>query len=174
MTTYTKCTETVLNMAREMIDKYHPDLEDAMIGFLFRDEAQMSKGKLVLAAAKKAPAWIQPYAELEFLIIIAEDEWNKMQDSRRMALIDHELSHCTFRKGEPKIVGHDFEEFHHIIERHGLWTMDLFVAKDRFDNAQKELEGFEMPSGTGKVVTIDNVVTNDNLEAVTEELFEKP
>ena len=167
MTIYTKCTETVLTIAREMIDKYHPSLQDALIGFLFRDEAQVSKGVHIFATAKKAPAWVQPYADLDFLIIIAEDIWKTLTANRRAALIDHELCHCSFVDGEAKIWAHDFEEFQVIIERHGLWTQELFKAKDKFANAQKTFQGFEAPKFRGKVVTIDN------LEVVTEEVFDK-
>ena len=158
MTEYTKCSELVLNMANEIIEESHPSLYEANIGFLFRDEAQEAKGKTILATAKKAPAWVRPYADLDFLIVIAKDEWDKMQTSRREALIDHELCHCTFWDGEAKILGHDIEEFHAIIERRGLWNYDLFTAKDKFANAQRPLEGFETPKKEGKVSTIEKVV----------------
>jgi hypothetical protein len=58
----------------------------------------------------------------------------------RMALVDHELSHCWFatvdndgvtqkfhQDGSPwwTIRGHDLEEFCGVVERHGLWSEDL-------------------------------------------------
>ena len=158
MTQYTKCSETVLNMAERIIEQYHPSLYKANIGFLFRDEAQISKGKYVYATAKKAPAWVQPYAELDFLIVIAEDIWSTLTTERRKALIDHELCHCAFVEGKAVIWGHDFEEFHAIIERRGLWNQDLFTAKEKFASAQKTFEGFDSPKEKGSVQTIEKVI----------------
>ncbi len=161
MAEYTKASDLVLRIARELIEEFHPWLEEAMIGFLFRDEAQVSKGKITLATAKKAPRWIQPYADLDFLIIIAKDQWNLMTTERARALIDHELCHCCFVEGTASIWAHDFEEFHQIIERHGLWTYDLIEAGKKFETAQPTLKGFEAPKTKGKVLTIEKVITTD-------------
>ena len=159
MAEYTKAPESLLSIARTLIDEVHFELKEANIGFLFRDEAQVSKGKVILGTAKKAPRWVQPYANLDFLIIIAKDEWDRMQQTRRIALIDHKLCHLIWDDGEPKIKGHDIEEFHEIIDRHGLWNFDLYHAKKLFEKAQKPMKCFEPPKREGKVSTIEKVIT---------------
>ena len=45
-----------------------------------------------------------------------------MTPEQRRALIDHELSHCSFLDQVPEMRHHDIEEFKHIIERYGFWT----------------------------------------------------
>jgi hypothetical protein len=112
-------------MANEIVEKYHPDLKEANIGFLFRDETQVSQGKEVLGKASKVPDRLKPYLDYDFIIWIDESAWIKLMDHQRKALIDHELCHCTLDEGAAKMVHHDIEEFQAIIERHGVWHSDL-------------------------------------------------
>ena len=63
--------------------------------------------------------------ECDFIITINWPSWIVMEDHQKSALIDHELTHCTYtdRKGElvPALREHDLEEFREIVDRHGLW-----------------------------------------------------
>ena len=52
--------------------------------------------------------------------------WTKLSPPQRIALVDHELSHCGVNdKGNWVVMPHDVEEFASIVERWGLWTGDL-------------------------------------------------
>ena len=60
------------------------------------------------------------------MIWIQEEIWRLLGEDGKRALLDHELSHCSFdTNDEAVIIPHDFEEFSVIIERHGLWRKSL-------------------------------------------------
>jgi len=60
-----------------------------------------------------------------------------MDDERKRALIDHELTHCTVEDSVFKTRGHDVEEFHSIIQRYGTWSNTLVKAKDAMERAEQ-------------------------------------
>lgn len=136
----------VERVAKKLIGKYHMDLSDHDIDirYVFRSEHAKSSGKAVFGRAKKVSGLNAYLAQLEdpdetgisgaegdfFVIEIAEDIWRELKQDARVALVDHELSHCgvTFDKDENiKLVcyPHDLEEFNAIVERHGLWRPDV-------------------------------------------------
>jgi hypothetical protein len=127
MTEWSEASEDVVRVGREMVAKYHPDLEEANIGFLFRDTAQKSGDVAVWGKASKVPARLKPLLDYDFIIWIAEDLWEgELSEQQREALVDHELCHCGFDdNGNPKMVHHDIEEFKCVVERHGIWTNEL-------------------------------------------------
>lgn len=131
----------VARIAEELIPKDHPELEGVRIEYVFRDPPATSKGKQVWGQAKKVTglsAYLaapeesdQRHAEDLFVIEIAETVWAMLEPAQRIALVDHELSHCTIDVDDEnetftlKTVAHDFEEFRGVIERHGLWDGSL-------------------------------------------------
>lgn len=137
MVQWSEASQTVIRLAEELIEQYHKPLRKARVGFVFRSEAQISQGKTVLGKASKVSDKLKPVLELDFLIWIAGDAFEKMSDERKRALIDHELSHCTIEEGQFKMRHHDVEEFHSIIERYGLWTYDLQLTKEAIDKAEQ-------------------------------------
>lgn len=131
----------VERIAAELIPKHHPELEGVRIDYVFRDPPATSKGKQVWGTARKITGLSANLAAPEqsdgrdvddlFVIEIAETVWVMLEPSQRIALVDHELSHCTIDVDEDsetftlKTVAHDFEEFRGVIERHGLWDGSL-------------------------------------------------
>ena len=116
-------SDDVIEIAKEIIAKWHPHLRYARIGFLFRSEAPVSGGRVTLGKAKLVTGEMNVYADYDFLIWLARDYYSGMTDAQREALIDHELCHCLFDEAEGKaaIRGHDIEEFNCILDRHGFW-----------------------------------------------------
>ena len=159
MATYwSKADESVIRMAQEVIDEFHPDLEEARIGFLFRDPPQFSQGRMVLGKAKKDSAQDQALLPLDIIIWVAYDYWGKAMPEQRRALIDHELCHCRYDSEEEKasMVGHDVEEFLEVIERYGMWRPALM----RLEQTVRQLElPIEKPDaaegGRGELVAVD-------------------
>lgn len=131
----------VAAIAADLIPKYHPSLltEGVTIRYVFRRKATKSAGRVILGTARKVggiPALLAEHEPDEhylkraglFVIEIAEDEWDALDGDQRVALVDHELTHCWVNDEGPlklEIVGHDVEEFAQIVERHGLWKGDL-------------------------------------------------
>lgn len=136
----------------------HAHLQAANIGYIFRDDELKRHGRVIAAEAilverilqsEKRYSRIVKWAVLrilgatelpDFLILIDRNIWEGMDVEQRLALIDHELSHCWYetvdgdgvtqkfhRDGSPwwAIRGHDLEEFCGVVERNGLWSEDL-------------------------------------------------
>ena len=98
--------------------------------------------------------------ELDILIVLAEDEYSRMNSLRRKALIDHELCHIILNPNTSNWTtkAHDINEFNEIIERYGLWSTDLMLIGPTVIKAVQ----LEMPAFTemtiehkGQVVTLD-------------------
>lgn len=147
MTEWIKAPEEVLTIAEELIEDHYKHLLGVNIGFIFRDEAPNSGGKITLGKASVVPAHMRPYVDFEFMIWLAEDKWHLANDLQKRALVDHELAHCIFKEGNPAMRPHDIEEFNDILERYGLWKADLWAAKTAMHTAlQISLPLFEPDS----------------------------
>jgi hypothetical protein len=124
----------VIAIARDLIEQYHPTLRQASIGFLFRDKPGKSQGREVCANAQKVPESLKPFLDYDFIIWVARKYWEggAYGEGWKLALIDHVLCHCRIDpdKEVPYIVGHDFEDFHGVIQRHGFWSTELRVIKE--------------------------------------------
>lgn len=141
--TWREAPDEVINLARRIIDNYHPHLEGASIGFLMRSETTRSGGKTTLGKARKVTAEQQVYLDFDFIIWLAEDVWYSLSQHQREALVDHELSHCKFDGLTASIAPHDVEEFTHIIERYGFW----WPASDAFEATVQQALGLTERSG---------------------------
>lgn len=122
----------IVEIGREVRKLYHPHLTNAQIRYLERAGTWRSKGKTVggTAALATPKECALAGAEINFVITINADLWDKLPDQKRRALMDHELCHCTVEldeEGYPqfKITGHDVEDFIAVIERHGAWNEGL-------------------------------------------------
>ena len=142
---YWSVDDEVIEMAQDLIEQYHPMLTDARIAIVFRDEAPSSKGRLTLGVASIINSKWRPLLndKFDFLIWLAHDQWTMMDKRKRRALLDHELCHCIFGKNGWTIRPHDIEEFHCIIQRHGLWNEDaqqmaLAIQGQLFPNGEKK------------------------------------
>lgn len=168
---WSRASDFVIEIAQELIDLYHPTLQDARIAFLFREEAPMSNGKATLGKAAKVNAQWKPLLqeEFDFVIWFAHDRWELLDRRQRRALVDHELCHCRLVDGEPTIVAHDIEEFNVIIQRHGEWLPDMQDTGRAF--RQEPL--LNVPSGRqGKLVAIDIPFgTDKQVDRETGEIF---
>jgi predicted metallopeptidase len=137
-----------------LIKAHHEHLAEARVEYVFRDTAATDKGRIVLGKARKLSglnAWLATDHDERgsdpedfFVIELAEDEWGSLSDAQRVALVDHELSHCWLEfddDGEPKLSlrTHDVEEFVAVVQRHGLWRNDL-VHLVKVGNEQLALE----------------------------------
>jgi hypothetical protein len=148
---YSKASDALVSTAKEAINKWHPTLKRAKIGFLFRDEAPTSKGRQTWGHASKVNDRMKVYTGLDFMIWISKDIWDRLTSDRRLALIDHELCHCYMGPDGPSTIGHDVEEFTAVIERHGFWTGDLLRIESLAKGEQLKL----FPEDEGGVFAVD-------------------
>lgn len=144
----------VKDIAERLIPKHHAHLRSwaEEIRYVFRKEAQVSKGRAVWGKAHKitglpcylatnAPGDVNafddtppPSADM-FVMEIAHDIWTRLTPKQQEALVDHELMHFTIEMDDNAgvvrgIRGHDVEEFSAIAQRHGAWRPDLIEFAD--------------------------------------------
>lgn len=122
-------------IGRALIEQLHQDLVNARISYLFRED--ISK---VWAKASKAGAKLAFLADIDFTIEFSWTTWLRLTAEQRIALVDHELCHCSRGdEGGWVLIEHDVEEFNGIVHRWGLWRPSLRNLKGAWDLAQIEL-----------------------------------
>lgn len=170
---WTEAKGEVLDIVRQMVNAYHPNLKMAKIGVVFRSETSSAGGYEVWAKTAKADAKTNALLEgagadmIDFLIWIAEPAWKNLSTEQRQALVDHELCHCSGVEDAWRMRGHDFEEFGEIVERHGFWNRNLFSATGAFKKALQLDLGLDLTLKTkdGRVVAVpaDLLALADNI-----------
>lgn len=144
-TEWERVPPSVVEMAQDLIEKYHRHLMIVRIGLLFRSEAPVTGGKRTLGQASTVNAKWKPLLseEFDFIIWLAADAWYEdLDDRQRRALLDHELCHCSLsNEGKPEIRPHDIEEFAEIVQRHGFWRDDLERVRMAFQGRLSLLDG---------------------------------
>jgi len=121
----------VEEVARQLINTIHGHLAEAKIKYLFRTGDWSTQKRETWGKAQRITGQQAFLTGLDFVITIHRDVWSQLTSEERMALVDHELSHCCRGDDDPNgnptwyIQGHDVEDFIGIIRRHGLWRPAL-------------------------------------------------
>jgi len=122
-------------IGRALVGHLHQELANARISYLFRED--MTK---VWAKAGRASAKVAFLADIDFTIEFSWVTWLHLTAEQRIALVDHELCHCSRGdEGGWVLIEHDVEEFAGIVHRWGLWRPSLRNFKGALDLAQIEL-----------------------------------
>lgn len=143
---WSEANDTVGTIAGGLIANYHPELATARINYVFVSEASSKGGQKVLGKVKKISGFLEWLTEADFIVEIALDEWNGLEEHQRTALVDHLLERCTGEEDEKtgdikwRVREPDVQEFSSILDRHGAWHTSLagFVSVAQRVN----LEGF--------------------------------
>lgn len=122
----------LLAVGLEVVKKHHPDLASINVGYLFRDKAPVSRGRIVMGMCVKVDDRNHVYSGKDVIIEVGRDAWDQLDDELRVVLVDHELSHIGVDlddkgnpiltdNGRPKVFikPHDIEEFSTILDRYG-------------------------------------------------------
>lgn len=127
-------------IGRVLIRAIHDHLANARIGYLYREKIER-RGQLVWAQASKAGGKLAYFSELDFLIEVNWTQWNSLDPARRLALMDHELTHCERHEaddGEKYVIGpHDLEEFNSIARRWGSWRPSIAHFSNALGHGQQ-------------------------------------
>lgn len=146
-------TEEPYEIAKGLIEKHHPDLQQFALRIVLRSlakkagrgkggcprctlgTAEIIKGRFAFFAMREEEIELQlnsfenPYQM--FWMELSGEHWYDLSDEQKAALIDHELCHMAVEfdeeKDEPTLYlrEHDIEEFEEIVQRHGMWTSGL-------------------------------------------------
>lgn len=146
--------ETLINADSEFSNPDHEHLQDAVIGFLWTNTENASKGRRVIGQAEqpifRCGKWQKARQEMQirdwfgdptpdFIITLDAIYCMDCTDMEFMALVDHELMHCgqsMDEHGSPRfnrdtglpiyaIRDHDVQEFVSIVRRYGAITDDV-------------------------------------------------
>ncbi len=134
-----KAGEDIHRTMKDLIAKYHPHLATIVeeIAVVFKEKATQIGDAVVAGKTAKAPPLVGILTEsnFQFVITLAEDEWNGMTDKQKVALLDHHLCACGAeeeeKSGEMKYFVRipDVSFFKDEVERHGYWRTSGAAAE---------------------------------------------
>lgn len=142
----------------DLVKVHHAsDLADAKIGAMYvYDVKEDRDGRVWWGRARKVSERDQEYHDHDFVIDLNFSVWRQLEKKHQRALMDHELCHCGRIEDEDGgsryyLRRHDLEEFHAVVERHGLWRPEVeqFIRKA---TGQEEATLFEGAPSTESVV----------------------
>ncbi len=130
------------NGAYELLERaleWHGDLLQAKIALAWKLHTKEDKdGRIVLGRCVKVSPLNREFIPFDFVIVLNSDYWDRFAENQRLALLDHELCHAaealtldgeqiTDEAGRKawRCRKHDIEEFRSVVERHGLYKLDL-------------------------------------------------
>lgn len=123
MSNFRKADNSVYQVFLELIEKTFPELSWYSFGLLFRQTIKKSRGNLILAEICHPTKLLSFFAKNEqgnpydFLIITDEMVWACANETDRIALLRHEMRHVHIdKKGNPRMIDHDFADFHVEVE----------------------------------------------------------
>lgn len=129
-------------LLKEVRDAHHGDTRAARIALAWKLNTKADKdGHIVLGKCIKVSDLYREYADYDFIVTLNKEFWEDLAVTKeqKIALVDHEMCHAApdynDETGEHKvdergrflfrIRRHDVEEFNDIIQRHGIWKIDL-------------------------------------------------
>lgn len=127
-------SERIKDVAMPLIKLHHGDIQHAKIAFIMKLAPEDSNGPKMptrqgkhpaMAKAKKVTPLNKVLSGFDFVLEVDETFWDVLNLDQQVALIDHELSHMAVDENGFYLKDHDFEEFLHIVERHGCWHSPL-------------------------------------------------
>jgi len=127
---YMKCGQDVIDIAQDLIEKYHTDAAFANICYLFKEKHKKQGSKIITGECSKQSDKLKILHGFDFIIEFAYDIWEQLSDIQKQALVLHELKHIEITEGKSgeiklRIAKHDLEEFRDVVEIFGLYTQDL-------------------------------------------------
>ena len=124
----------VEQVANDIIERFHPDLKDVRILYIFNTKPKLRGGKITLGSARKATPTERLFLNVEAVITICSESWDRQNSRQRQALLDHELHHLRVEvDGTLSLNPHDVEEFSTVLKRWGTWKSDLAMMFEQLE-----------------------------------------
>lgn len=129
MSSIYKADPDVVDMMKELVGKYHPDLAIVIdeIAVVFREKAAQRGGRAVLGKSAKASPLIGVLGDTDykFILELGGDAWLELTSRQRNALLDHLLCACRAEEEDGKvkfsIAPPDVSFFWDELDRWGDW-----------------------------------------------------
>lgn len=132
---FSKADSSVYQEFLDLVEKVFPELSSFSFGLLFRNKIKKSRGNLILAEICLPSKLMSYFAKNEagnpydYLMIIDEMAWACAKPMERTRIVRHELRHVFVdEKGNPKLIDHDFADFHVEVELNKdcpMWASNL-------------------------------------------------
>jgi hypothetical protein len=124
MNRYKDCDEGLVEVFLNVLEERFPLYQNFKFKLIFDSKKRVSKGKLVLASLELANDKIKFFSRddvalegYDYVLIVNEKAWQLANDKDKVRLISHEMRHAHIdEKGDPKMVGHDIEDFYEEIK----------------------------------------------------------
>ena len=122
--------ENLQPFGSRLIGEYHPDLVNARIEYVFCEKSSKRNGVSQFGKVHLLSGWKKHFMDMDYLIEVALDLWNDMDDSQRLASMDHLLERCYGEEDDSgevkwKIRDPEIQEFASILSRHGAYHEGL-------------------------------------------------
>lgn len=132
---FTKADSSVYEKYLQVVEETFPNLSGFSFGLLFRTKLKRSRGNVVFSEICLPSKLMSYFAKdasgnpYDYLLIVDEMAWSCGHDSDRIRLMRHELRHVFIDdKGNPKLIDHDFADFHTEVELNKdnpMWASNL-------------------------------------------------
>src|SRR5574343_378387 len=121
-------SEDLQNVAEEVIQKEHIDTKGISIAYLlvFPNISKTVAGKCI-----KSSKEMKFLGKVDYVIEISGELWDVLEEDVRYILVHHELMHILSINNEKtgerelKIRQHDVQDFSKLIDRHGVYWIDM-------------------------------------------------
>ena len=148
-----KAGDDVMATVRDLVAKYHPHLAlcDDEIAVVFKEAGSKIGDVEIIGKTAKAPEIISVLGsevKWKFIITLAQDAWQKLNDKQRMALLDHHLCGCRVEENAQTgmmkcfVAPPDVSFYKGELERWGAWRHD---GAPPSANLLQELFGSDAP-----------------------------
>ena len=121
-------------LAKLVRKAWHKELEGARIVHLFKSKLGGTDSCRVIARAQKAGGLLAHLAGVDFVLVYSFQAWVGLTLTQKLALLDHELSHCGRDPDEGwTTVPHDLAEFGTVVRRFGAWHEGIKVFQAQLE-----------------------------------------
>lgn len=157
--------DVVERIASGLIPNHHPEIAEARIMYVFVDKSSSKGGRPVWGKVQKLSGVNEWALEHDFLILVAQDKWQELNNDQQIALVDHLLERCTAEVDEQdgsstwKVREPDTQEFASILDRHGAWHEGLTA----FVEVAKAVDLDTIAETEGEVNLAESLVETETL-----------
>ena len=125
-----KAGQDVVDTVHDLISKYHPHLLTMQdeIAIVINEKAGKAGETIVLGKATKAAPLLGVLTDKDykFVLYVAADEWQSLNDKERTALLDHLLCACRVKEDKKTSALKPYLQpppayYKEEVERHGWW-----------------------------------------------------
>jgi hypothetical protein len=126
-----KAGDDVMNTVKDLVANHHPHLALYVneIAVVIKEKAAKVGDVEIIGKTAKAPSLLEvlsPETPVKFVITLAADAWQELDDKQRLALLDHHLCGCGVEETKSGVTKffvkpYDVAFFRGEMERHGVW-----------------------------------------------------